>query len=108
VHPIEYYEGVKEWIIVMQSIEKCTDLFDYISNKRCLSEEEAREFMKQLLNILISCHRAGVLHRDIKDENLLLDLGDGSLHLIDFGSGAFLKETDYTDFDGKHVALLFV
>ncbi|PAA47873.1 hypothetical protein BOX15_Mlig027017g4, partial [Macrostomum lignano] len=103
VQPIAYYEGPNEWVIVMKKIKKCMDLFDYISNKQFLAEVEAKSFMKQLLETLLACHEAGILHRDIKDENLLVNLCDGSIHLIDFGSGAFLKDTDYTDFDGTRV-----
>ncbi|NXD46940.1 PIM3 kinase, partial [Copsychus sechellarum] len=42
------------------------------------------------------CTSCGVLHKNIKPENILLDLGTGQLKLIDCGCGTFLQGKAYT------------
>ena len=97
---IDYFDMEDCFYIVMERLH-CKDLFDFISEQGALPEVMAKDILRQLLTILVSCHQRGVVHRDIKDENLLIDTNTGSLKLIDFGSGAFVKHEPYTDYDGK-------
>ncbi|KAG4185678.1 hypothetical protein ERO13_A09G247600v2 [Gossypium hirsutum] len=52
------------------------------------TEPQIKCFMKQLLSGLEHCHKQGVLHRDIKCSNLLIN-NDGILKIADFGLATF-------------------
>jgi serine/threonine protein kinase len=50
------------------------------------NESEVTEFLQEVLNILDFVHSQGVIHCDVKPENLIRRACDGKLVLIDFGS----------------------
>ncbi|KAG0466820.1 hypothetical protein HPP92_017804 [Vanilla planifolia] len=52
------------------------------------TEPQVKCYMKQLLSGIEHCHKRGVLHRDIKGSNLLLD-NHGILKIADFGLASF-------------------
>lgn len=60
------------------------ELFDYIVANRRLKEEEACKFFQQIISGIEYLHELGIVHRDMKPENLLLDHA-GQIKLVDFG-----------------------
>lgn len=76
------------------------DLFDYIELRANMEENEVRSIFGQVVDAIWHLHeRCGVVHRDIKDENVVLD-GDGNVKLIDFGSAAYCKSGPFEVFVG--------
>ena len=61
------------------------ELFDHASQAdRSFNEPQVKSFMKQIVTGLKNLHDAGICHRDISLENVLLD-EDGGCRIIDFG-----------------------
>ncbi|GAA5828072.1 hypothetical protein JCM11251_005718 [Rhodosporidiobolus azoricus] len=75
-----------------QPLKHGQDLFDHVdANPTGLPPSEIRHILRQLTDALWFLHEHSIVHRDIKDENVVLD-GDGTVRLIDFGSAAYVKE----------------
>lgn len=66
------FENKDKIVIIMEYASK-GELYDYISERRRLSERETRHFFRQIVSAVHYCHKNGVVHRDLKLENILLD-----------------------------------
>jgi len=116
---IEYFELPDCFMLIMErmmttkahsngrdiktSSSNVKDLFDFISDNGPLEEDLVKKIFRQIIETVQKIHAAGVIHRDIKDENILIDTQSKNVKIIDFGSGARLHEEVYTDFDGTRV-----
>ena len=99
---IDYFDMGNSFYVIMERFNS-KDLFDFISEQGPLPEQLAKNLFRQVVDIVMQCQAKGVLHRDIKDENLLIDLTNHQLKLIDFGSGTYLHDGIYTEFEGTRV-----
>uniref|UniRef100_A0A8D2B4L7 non-specific serine/threonine protein kinase n=1 Tax=Sciurus vulgaris TaxID=55149 RepID=A0A8D2B4L7_SCIVU len=72
------------------------NLMHKIYEKKWLEESEARRYIRQLISAVEHLHRAGVVHRDLKIENLILD-EDNNIKLIDFGLSNCAGILGYSD-----------
>ncbi|KAI3851519.1 hypothetical protein MKW92_008359 [Papaver armeniacum] len=94
-HPnvIRMYEVMasKSKIYIVLELVTGGELFDKITSRGRLKEDEARKYFQQLINAVDYCHSRGVFHRDLKPENLLLD-ASGGLKVSDFGLSALPQQ----------------
>lgn len=80
--------------IVMEYIDGIT-LTEYIERQGVLKWRDAVHFTLQILRALQHAHDRGIVHRDIKSQNVML-LADGTIKVMDFGIARFNRETDKT------------
>ncbi|XP_052278022.1 death-associated protein kinase 1-like isoform X2 [Dreissena polymorpha] len=81
----EVYETNREVILILELVDG-GELFEYLSSKDRLSEEEASSFLKQILNGVEHLHSKYIAHLDLKPENILLqEKNSTAVKLIDFG-----------------------
>ncbi|KAM3915072.1 NUAK family SNF1-like kinase 1 [Leptodactylus fuscus] len=83
IQVFEVFESTDKIIIVMEYASN-GELYDFINNKHQLPERDARRFFRQIVSAVHYCHKNGIVHRDIKLENILLD-ENLNVKLADFG-----------------------
>ncbi|MDO4406117.1 MAG: Stk1 family PASTA domain-containing Ser/Thr kinase [Eubacteriales bacterium] len=81
--------GDKLQYIVMEYVEGIT-LKEYIEQQGVIPWKEAVHFTTQILRALQHAHDKGIVHRDIKPQNILL-LENGSIKVTDFGIARFSR-----------------
>lgn len=81
----DVYENRTDVILVLELVSG-GELFDFISEKEKLSEDEAAAFIKQILLGCKHMHEKNIVHLDLKPENVMLTSKESQkIKLIDFG-----------------------
>ncbi|CAN7941148.1 unnamed protein product [Ixodes pacificus] len=83
IHIYEVFENKDKIVLVMQYASG-GELYDYVSERKELSSDEARRIFRQVASAVYYCHKNKICHRDLKLENILLD-EKGNAKIADFG-----------------------
>ena len=92
VYDVSYGERLQ--YIVMEYVEGIT-LKEYIEQRRVIPWKEAVHFLTQILRALQHAHDRGVVHRDVKPQNIML-LHSGNIKVTDFGIARFSRSETRT------------
>ncbi|KAL0205630.1 hypothetical protein P9112_000937 [Eukaryota sp. TZLM1-RC] len=96
-HPniIKLYNIIEsqEFVFLILELASGGTLFDYFTT---MPSDEAivRFYFRQIVDALEHCHSAGIVHRDLRLENLLVD-DQGNLKMNDFGHAGFFKDPNW-------------
>ncbi|KAF8912708.1 kinase-like domain-containing protein, partial [Gymnopilus junonius] len=103
---LEFFEDHHYYYLILPSStpdkrpNEPSDLFDLVETyPHGLPSSMIRTYLGQIADAVTFLHTHGIVHRDIKDENVVLG-PDGRCILIDFGSSGLVKKSGWDTFSG--------
>ncbi|XP_058643344.1 serine/threonine-protein kinase pim-3-like [Onychostoma macrolepis] len=97
---LEWFDRPGRYTMILECPLPCQDLESFCEENGRLDESLAKKVLLQLITALKHCESRGVLHRDVKPENLLISTESHDIKLLDFGCGDLLKDSAYKHFAG--------
>ena len=94
---LEMFEDDKFILIIMEYING-GNLFSFVKKRRKLSEKISKFLFRQIILGIKHIHSKNIVHRDIKLENILIDLNN-RIKICDFGIGVILNSEDELLYD---------
>ena len=89
---LEMFEDEKYILIIMEYING-GNLFSFVKKRRKLTEKISKFLFKQIILGIKHIHSKNIVHRDVKLENILIDLNN-TIKICDFGIGRILSSPD--------------
>lgn len=87
---LEVFESNKS-IMIVSEYAGGGDLLQVIKTRGRLNEHECKSIFFQIIDAVKACHIMGIIHRDIKLDNILLNSDYSEIKLCDFGVSRFAK-----------------
>ncbi|KAM3133920.1 hypothetical protein pb186bvf_014035 [Paramecium bursaria] len=91
---MEYAFESKNYIIFIMEFCSGGELFYQLKQVRRMTEEQALFYFTEICLGMLYLHQVGIIYRDIKPENILVDI-DGHIRIADFGLSKIQTEDEY-------------
>jgi serine/threonine protein kinase, bacterial len=101
---LAYFDDSLEFYLVQEFIEGHT-LSEELVSGETWTEAQVIQLLDEILNILEFVHQQGVIHRDIKPDNIIRRRSDNKLVLVDFGAVKQLRAGAYPNRSSATVAI---
>ena len=92
VRPLDWFERRSSFVLVMEKFENAIDLFEFSRIYGAIPEEPAKLIFRQLAQCALDLDQSGIVHRDLKDENVLINPANLEVKIIDFGCATVKRE----------------
>ena len=94
---LEVFHDEEYMLIIMEYING-GNLFNFVKKRRKLSEKTAKFLFRQIILGIKHIHSQNIVHRDIKLENIIIDLNN-NVKICDFGIGKVINSPDELLYD---------